>query len=83
MLWQVVDSREVMRDQLEHLTHMSTQPPITMQVLPHSAGAHPGVPGQFSILEFANTSEPGVVYHERFTETCTRRNVPTSVGSAY
>lgn len=67
VLWRVVGSREVMRDQLEHLTYMSTQPHVTVQVLPHSAGAYPGVPGQFSMLEFADVCGSGVVYQERFT----------------
>ncbi|MEU8460728.1 helix-turn-helix transcriptional regulator [Streptomyces sp. NPDC029003] len=67
VLWRVVDSHGVMRGQLEHLMYMSTQPHITVQVLPHSAGAHPGVSGHFALLEFANAPESDVVYQERFT----------------
>ncbi|WP_078095665.1 helix-turn-helix domain-containing protein [Streptomyces sp. fd1-xmd] len=63
----VVGSRDVMREQLEHLTHLGAQPHITLQVLPHEAGAHPGVSGQFSLLEFAGTTDASVVYLERFT----------------
>ncbi|WP_183064184.1 helix-turn-helix transcriptional regulator [Streptomyces sp. gCLA4] len=63
----VVGSREVMREQLEHLTHLGSQPHITLQVLPHEAGAHPGVSGQFSLLEFDGTTDASVVYLERFT----------------
>ncbi|MFF8260864.1 helix-turn-helix domain-containing protein [Streptomyces virginiae] len=66
-LWRVVGSREVMREQLEHLTHLSAQPHITVQVLPHDVGAHPGVSGQFTLLEFAETIDGSVVYLERFT----------------
>ncbi|MBT2402136.1 MULTISPECIES: helix-turn-helix transcriptional regulator [unclassified Streptomyces] len=66
-LWRVVGSREVMRKQLDHLTRLSAQPHITMQVLPHDVGAHPGVSGQFSLLEFADTTDVSVVYLERFT----------------
>ncbi|CAM5246835.1 helix-turn-helix domain-containing protein [Streptomyces avidinii] len=66
-LWRVVGSREVMREQLEHLTHLSAQPHITVQVLPHDAGAHPGVSGQFTLLEFAEATDGSVVYLERFT----------------
>ncbi|WP_423833599.1 helix-turn-helix domain-containing protein [Streptomyces manipurensis] len=66
-LWRVVGSREVMRDQLEHLTHLSAQPHITVQVLPHDVGAHPGVSGQFTLLEFAEATDGSVVYLERFT----------------
>ncbi|WP_327132902.1 helix-turn-helix domain-containing protein [Streptomyces sp. NBC_01343] len=66
-LRRVVGSREVMRKQLDHLTHLSAQPHITMQVLPHDVGAHPGVSGQFSLLEFAEVGDVSVVYLERFT----------------
>ncbi|MBT2476723.1 helix-turn-helix transcriptional regulator [Streptomyces sp. ISL-94] len=66
-LSRVVGSREVMREQLDHLTHLSAQPHITMQVLPHEVGAHPGVSGQFSLLEFADATDVSVVYLERFT----------------
>lgn len=66
-LWRVVGSREVMREQLEHLTHLSAQPHITVQVLPHDVGAHPGVSGQFTLLEFAEATDVNVVYLERFT----------------
>ncbi|MFJ9641582.1 helix-turn-helix domain-containing protein [Streptomyces sp. NPDC101206] len=74
-LWTILDESalrrsvgtpDVMREQLQHLNHLSTQPHITVQVLPHSAGAHPGVSGQFSILAFSDT-DAGVVYLERFT----------------
>ncbi|MGW1768669.1 helix-turn-helix domain-containing protein [Streptomyces sp. NPDC002073] len=68
VLRRVVGSREVMREQLEHLIHVgATQPHITVQVLPHDAGAHPGVSGQFSLLEFADSTDVSVVYLERFT----------------
>lgn len=65
-LWRVVGSREIMREQLEHLHNLSTEPHITVQVLPHAAGAHPGVSGQFSLLRFPDSRE-AVVYLERFT----------------
>lgn len=62
----VVGSREIMREQLEHLHALSTEPHITVEVLPHSAGAHPGLTGQLSLLEFSDTRE-AVVSLERFT----------------
>ncbi|MGW0749874.1 helix-turn-helix domain-containing protein [Streptomyces sp. NPDC002587] len=66
-LWRVVGSREAMREQLDHLTRLSAQPHITMQVLSHDVGAHPGVSGQFSLLEFADAIDVSVVYLERFS----------------
>ncbi|MFD9392221.1 helix-turn-helix domain-containing protein [Streptomyces sp. NPDC060000] len=66
-LRRVVGGRDVMREQLEHLKALSAEPHITVQVLPYTAGAHPGLSGQFSILRFADSPEAGVVYLERFT----------------
>ncbi|MFF1414064.1 helix-turn-helix domain-containing protein [Streptomyces sp. NPDC058289] len=65
-LRRIVGSPEIMREQLEHLNHIAAQPHITVQVLPHDVGAHPGVSGQFSILDFPDTAT-GAVYLERFT----------------
>lgn len=56
-----------MREQLEHLSALGAEPHITVQVLPYSVGAHPGLSGQFSILRFTDNHEAGVVYLERFT----------------
>ncbi|WP_406183317.1 helix-turn-helix domain-containing protein [Streptomyces sp. NBC_01006] len=64
-LHRTVGTADVMREQLEHLNCISTQPHITVQILPHTAGAHPGLSGQFSILTFPD--DAGVVYLERFT----------------
>ncbi|MET9803407.1 helix-turn-helix transcriptional regulator [Streptomyces sp. NPDC006368] len=66
-LRRVVGSRDIMREQLEHLHALSTEPHITVQVIPHHVGAHPGLSGQFSILRFADSPQAGVVYLERFT----------------
>ncbi|MFJ5551181.1 helix-turn-helix domain-containing protein [Streptomyces sp. NPDC093225] len=65
-LHRAVGDREVMREQLEHLNTLGAEPHITVQVLPHSAGAHAGLLGQFSILGFPD-ADAGVVYLERFT----------------
>ncbi|MGW0464738.1 helix-turn-helix domain-containing protein [Streptomyces sp. NPDC003027] len=65
-LRRVVGSREIMREQLEHLHALSTEPHITVQVLPLAAGAHPGLTGQFSLLRLPDRLE-AVVYLERFT----------------
>ncbi|MGW0876441.1 helix-turn-helix domain-containing protein [Streptomyces sp. NPDC002740] len=66
-LRRAVGGPDVMREQLEHLTALSAESHITVQVLPCTAGAHPGLSGQFSILRFADSPEAGTVYLERFT----------------
>ncbi|MFF1296959.1 MULTISPECIES: helix-turn-helix domain-containing protein [unclassified Streptomyces] len=66
-LRRVVGSPDVMREQLEHLNALGAEPHIMVQVLPYTAGAHPGLSGQFSILRFADSSAAAVVHLERFT----------------
>ncbi|OKK16136.1 XRE family transcriptional regulator [Streptomyces sp. CB00455] len=69
-LRRVVGGPDVMREQLEHLNTLGGEPHITVQVLPHTAGAHPGLSGQFSLLRSAEgpgAGVAGVVHLERFT----------------
>ncbi|MET9365682.1 helix-turn-helix transcriptional regulator [Streptomyces sp. NPDC006632] len=67
VLHRVVGGPDIMREQLEHLNALGSEPHITVQVLPHTVGAHPGLSGQFSLLQFAESPDAGVVYLERFT----------------
>jgi transcriptional regulator with XRE-family HTH domain len=66
-LRRVVGNNLVMREQLEHLTEMSQLPHVTVQVLPFEVGAHPGLNGQYAILEFADAADSSVVYLEGVT----------------
>ncbi|MFC5957795.1 helix-turn-helix domain-containing protein [Streptomyces pratens] len=66
-LRRIVGSRQVMREQLEHVMELSQQPHITVQVLPFEVGAHSGINGQYSILEFADAADSSVVYIEGVT----------------
>lgn len=59
----VVGGSDVMREQIEHLLDLATRPHVTLQIVPLSAGAHPGlVYGGFTILRFDDTVDPDVVY---------------------
>ncbi|WP_030341724.1 MULTISPECIES: helix-turn-helix domain-containing protein [unclassified Streptomyces] len=66
-LRRLVGSKPVMREQLEHLIEMSQLPHVTVQVLPFEVGAHPGLNGQYAILEFADAADSSVVYLEGVT----------------
>ncbi|WP_446033613.1 helix-turn-helix domain-containing protein [Streptomyces olivaceus] len=66
-LRRVVGGKQVMREQLEHVAEMSQLPHVTVQVLPFDVGAHPGINGQYSILEFADAADSSVVYIEGVT----------------
>ncbi|MFF4182220.1 helix-turn-helix domain-containing protein [Streptomyces sp. NPDC001691] len=75
-LWVVIDEaalrrrvgdKQLMIDQLEFLIEQSQLPHVTVQVLPFSMGAHPGINGQYAILEFPDASDSSVVYIEGVT----------------
>ncbi|MFB7664101.1 helix-turn-helix domain-containing protein [Kitasatospora sp. NPDC056138] len=75
-LWVVIDeavlcrevgSREVMSDQLFQLLLLSERPNINLQVIPFQHGAHPGMTGTFSLLEFPESADSTVVYFEGVT----------------
>ncbi|GHB30325.1 helix-turn-helix domain-containing protein [Streptomyces chryseus] len=66
-LHRAVGSPDIMREQLEHLNALGTEPHITVRVLPYAAGAHPGMSGQFSILQFTDSPAADVVHLDRFT----------------
>lgn len=75
-LWTVLDeaalrrkvgSPSLMRDQLEYLVEQSNLPHVTVQVIPFDMGAHPGLNGQYAILEFPDAADSSVVYIEGVT----------------
>jgi len=60
----VVGGKAIMKAQLLHLANSAERGRTTIQVLPFSAGPHPGQAGPFIILGFAEPTEPEVVYME-------------------
>jgi hypothetical protein len=71
-LWSVMDEavlrrqvggRETMHAQLQRLITASEQPNVTLLVMPDELGAHPGLDGPMSILQFETGTRP-VVYVE-------------------
>ncbi|MEU4835748.1 helix-turn-helix transcriptional regulator [Streptosporangium sp. NPDC023615] len=60
-LCRTVGSTAIMREQLAHLARQAQRPHITVQVIPFSAGAHPGMPGSFIVLKY-NADDPDVIY---------------------
>ncbi|MDH6112412.1 transcriptional regulator with XRE-family HTH domain [Kitasatospora sp. MAP12-15] len=74
--WAVIDeaalAREVgggavMGDQMRRLLELGEQPNITLQVIPFVRGAHPGMTGTFSLMEFPESADSTVVYFEGVT----------------
>jgi transcriptional regulator with XRE-family HTH domain len=58
----LVGGATVMQAQLDRLLEASRQPGITLQVMPFSAGAHPGMGGAFTIIRFPEPADPDVAY---------------------
>lgn len=67
-LWREVGGPLVMSAQLRHLQAAAARPNINLQVVPYSAGAHPGMIGTCAILRFADPEDRDVVYIDS-TET--------------
>ncbi|WP_133740672.1 helix-turn-helix domain-containing protein [Actinorugispora endophytica] len=68
-LRRTVGSREVMKVQLRHLTHMAARHNINIYVLPFSAGAHPTTMGSFVIMDFPNPMDASIGYVETPTSS--------------
>lgn len=64
VLYRPMGGERVMRNQLAHLLSFQSQRRVKLQVLPFSAGEHPGLPGAFNLLRFDD--DPDVVYTEDF-----------------
>ncbi|MFD8608355.1 helix-turn-helix domain-containing protein [Streptomyces sp. NPDC059631] len=63
-LHQEIGGRETMREQLEHLWSLESNPRINVQILSYSAGAHAGMTGSFTVFRFS--SDPTIVYTEGY-----------------
>ncbi len=74
--WAIIDEaalirslgdREAHRRQLRRLVDTGPMEHVTVQVLPLSAGPHPGLSGSFVILDFPEECDRSVVYQETAT----------------
>ena len=63
VLHRTIGGGRTMRDQLHHLIEVSERPNVTVQVLPFSAGANPGLDGAFAVLHFTGDL-PSAAYTE-------------------
>ena len=55
-----VGTPELMYQQLRHIVQVARQSKLTVQVIPSTVGAHPGLDGPFMVLEF--DGQPGLAY---------------------
>jgi transcriptional regulator with XRE-family HTH domain len=59
-----VGGKTVMRRQIHHLIDVAAKQNLTVQVVPFSAGVHPGMLGPFVILQFPDPADDDVLYLE-------------------
>lgn len=57
VLRRIVGGREVMRDQLAHLSEMSELPTVELGIVPRAYGAHQGLLGSFEVHKDAHGDE--------------------------
>lgn len=62
-----VGGPEVMRAQIDRLIEAIELPNVKMQIMPFSAGPHPGAFGPFHYFRFGFTELPDIVYTENLT----------------
>lgn len=62
-----IGGRPVLRAQIAHLLEVSELPNVTLQVVPYNSGGHAAAGGPFTILRFAETDLPDIVYLEQLT----------------
>jgi hypothetical protein len=59
-----VGGPEVMHAQLLHLVEAAKLDTVTLQIIPNSVGAHEGMEGSFTVLEFQDPEDPSLLYAE-------------------
>ncbi|MGH4009155.1 MAG: helix-turn-helix domain-containing protein [Pseudonocardiaceae bacterium] len=67
-----VGGGQVMRHQLERLKDFAAEAHISIQILPFARGAHPGMAGNFILLEFADPNLDDLVHLESVNQITIR-----------
>jgi transcriptional regulator with XRE-family HTH domain len=62
----------LMRHQLEWIKESATKPHTSIQIMPFSRGAHPGMAGNFILLEFADPNLEDLVHLENINQITIR-----------
>ncbi|MCI3269758.1 helix-turn-helix domain-containing protein [Streptomyces cylindrosporus] len=75
-----VGGRGVMRTQLERLAELAAGPRVSIQILPFSVGAHPGMQGPFTLFEFEAEEMPDSIYLENPRGDSYLSNSPEETG---
>jgi transcriptional regulator with XRE-family HTH domain len=76
-----VGGEGVMRRQVKHLVEMAGRKNVTLEVVPFSVGAHPGMLGPFVIFEFPDAEADDVLYLETSRGELIIRDEPDEIAS--
>jgi transcriptional regulator with XRE-family HTH domain len=75
-----VGGHAVMQHQLEHLSELAKRPQVTIQIVPFSLGAHFGMRGPYTYLEFPSADDDDVLYLENANGESVFRDEPETTG---
>jgi transcriptional regulator with XRE-family HTH domain len=75
----LVGGEAIMRRQLRTLIDTASRPNITIEVVPFSVGAHPGLRGSFVALEFPDPADDDVLYLESPQGDLISREAPEEI----
>ena len=71
----------IMRRQLRTLADIAARPNVTIEIVPFTAGIHPGLTGPFVTLEFPDPADEDVLYLENVQGDVISRDAPEDVVS--
>ena len=77
----LVGGNEAMRRQIQRLLDEADKPSVTIEVVPFSAGAHPGMQGPFMLFEFPDAADDDALYLEGPTESRWNRDDSQEISS--
>lgn len=75
----MVASPAVMRRQVRKLIELAGRPHVTVEIVPFSAGVHPGLQGPFVIYEFPDPADDDVLYLENPLGDVISRDSPEEI----
>jgi transcriptional regulator with XRE-family HTH domain len=74
-----VGGRDAARRQIQRLLDESDKSSVTIEVIPFSAGAHPGMQGPFMLFEFPDAGDDDALHLEGPTESKWNRDDPEEI----
>jgi transcriptional regulator with XRE-family HTH domain len=64
VIHRLVGDSAITSQQLQHLVSVAKLPNVTIQIVPFTAGIHPGMTGPFELIQFADAPDENIVFRE-------------------